>query len=113
MSYLEKVISGINKRKSKEEILKPFPNEHSARVRDPGDFVQRSFRRKNIANGIDIITGWLTGQTTMTTQCYRFKADIYTVSEAKKWLKDHKINYILFEPAKKSLTQTFFENLKI
>jgi len=91
----------------------PFPNEHSARIRNPGDFVQRSFRRKNIRNGIDIITGWLEGQTTMTTQAYRFKVTVFTAEEAKKWLKDHKINYILFEPAKKSLLKTFFENLKI
>jgi len=97
---------------TKDEILKPFPNEHSARVRNPGDFQSNSFKRKNIANGIDIILGRLTGQTTMTIQSYRFKIDIFTAAEAKKWLKDHKINYILFEPAKKSLIKMFFENLK-
>lgn len=97
---------------TKEDILKPFPNEHSARIRNPEGFVQRSFKRKNIRNGIDIVTGWLEGQTTMTTQSYRFKTDVFTAEEAKKWLKDNKINYIKFEPAKKSLKQVFFENLK-
>jgi ATP-dependent protease ClpP protease subunit len=80
----------------------PFPNEHSARVRDPGDFEQDSFRRKNIDTGVDIIMGKLKGETTMTTQTYRLKSDVFTVKEAKKWLKDHNVNYISFEPATNS-----------
>ncbi|MBU0909625.1 MAG: hypothetical protein KJ717_08655, partial [Proteobacteria bacterium] len=77
----------------------PYPNEHSARIRDPGDFEKDSFRRKNIETGIDIIIGKLKGKTTTTTQAYRFKVDSFTAAEAKKWLKDHKIKYISFEPA--------------
>lgn len=90
----------------------PFPNEHSARIRNSDDFQKGHWARKNIRNGIDIITGWLKGQTTMTTQSYRFKTDVFTAEEAKKWLKEHKINYIKFEPAEKSLSKVFFENLK-
>lgn len=84
----------------------PYPNEHSARIRNPGDFQKDSFRRKNITTGIDIIVGRLKGKTSTTTQAYRFKSNKYTVSQAKKWLKDNKVKYILFEPAtgeKKSL----------
>lgn len=77
----------------------PLPNEHSARVREPGDFEQDSFRRKNIADGVDIITGHLKGETTMTTQTYRLKSDKFTVAEAKKWLKDNNVDYISFEAA--------------
>ncbi len=80
----------------------PLPNEHSARVRDPGDFDQDSFRRKNIADGVDIIAGHLKGETTMTTQTYRLKADKFTVKEAKQWLKDNNVDYISFEPAANS-----------
>lgn len=77
----------------------PYPNEHAARVRNPEDFQADSFRRKNIETGIDIIIGRLKGKTTTTTQAYRFKKDKFTVAEAKKWLKDHDVKYISFEPA--------------
>lgn len=78
----------------------PYPNEHAARVRQPGDFEKDSFRRKTIATGIDIIIGKLKGgDGSMVTQAYRFNAKVFTADEAKKWLKDHKISYISFEAA--------------
>jgi ATP-dependent Clp protease protease subunit len=81
----------------------PLPNEHSARVRDPGDFREDTFRRKNIDSGVDIIIGKLkSGGDEMIAQTYRFKKDKFTVAEAKTWLKDHDVNYISFEPASES-----------
>lgn len=77
----------------------PYPNEHAARLRDPGDFQPDSFRRKQIADGITLILGRLKGETTMTGQAYRFKADKFTAAEAKAWLKDHDIKFISFEEA--------------
>lgn len=78
----------------------PYPNEHSARIKEPGSFTKDSFRRKNIATGIDIIIGRLKGKTTTTTQAYRFKAGTFIPSEARKWLKDHNIGFISFESAR-------------
>jgi len=78
----------------------PYENEHAARIVEPSKFQQDSFRRKNISSGIDIIIGRLKGETTMTTQAYRFDAKKFTVEETKKWLKDHNIKYLSFEPAK-------------
>jgi len=77
----------------------PYPSDHSARVRDPGDFKKESFRRKNIAPGIDIIIGRLKGETTATTQAYRFDKNKFTAAQAKKWLKDHDVKYTSFEAA--------------
>ncbi len=77
----------------------PFQNEHSARLKDPDEFIQDSFRRQNIEDGIDIIIGMLIGEDKMTNQSYRFKIDNFTEKKAKDWLKDHEIDYILFEPA--------------
>jgi ATP-dependent protease ClpP protease subunit len=78
----------------------PYANEHSARVRDPADFEQDSFRRKNISDGVDIITGKIKGgDDSMVTQTYRFDASKFTVAEAKAWLKDNNVDYISFEPA--------------
>lgn len=79
----------------------PYPNEHSARVRDPGEFEPDSFRRKSIASGVSIIMGRLKGEKTMTVQAYRFDASKFTAEQARKWLKDHNIKYKRFEPARK------------
>ena len=81
------------------DISKPYPNEHAARIRPVSDFQEGSFRSKQIAEGIRIIIGRLIGETTATVQSYRFHVDHFTAEEAKQWLKDHDITYILFEPA--------------
>lgn len=77
----------------------PYPNEHSARMIDPEKFEQDSFRRKNIAPGVDIILGKLKGETSMMTQTYRFDSKKFTPDEAKKWLTEHDIKNIGFEAA--------------
>jgi hypothetical protein len=78
----------------------PFPNFHAARVKSPDLFEKESFRTKNIKSGIDIIIGRLKGQTTTTTQAYRFNKDKFTSQEAKDWLKENEIKFISFEKAK-------------
>jgi len=88
---------------------KPYSNEHSARVREPEEFINDSFRRKNIEDGIDIIIGKLKdGDGSMVVQSYRFDASKFTVAQAKKWLKDHEIDYILFEEAKKDRMNCYY-----
>ena len=80
----------------------PYPNQHSARVIDPGKFDSKSFRTKNITKGVDIIIGKLKGETSMTTQTYRFHTDQFTSAEAKAWLKKNKVEYLSFDPATKT-----------
>lgn len=82
-----------------EMIDMPYPNEHAARIRDPSEFEDKSFRRKKITDGIDAIMGKLKGQDTMTIQAYRFDKDKYTVKTAKAWLKKHDVKAIEFEAA--------------
>lgn len=81
----------------------PLPNEHVARVRDPKDFDEDTFRSKDIETGIRIIVGKLKGATDdddpMITESYHFDAGKFSEAKAKKWLKDHDITYIKFEPA--------------
>lgn len=79
--------------------IDPYPNEHAARIIQPEKFIRESFRRKNIAPGIDIIIGRLRGETETTTQAYRFKSSKFTVQQAKAWLREHNKKVILFEPA--------------
>jgi hypothetical protein len=59
-----------------------------------------------------MILGKLEGETTMTTQAYRFKKDVFTASEAKDWLKKHKIKCIEFELAKAQLIDEFLDKIK-
>lgn len=86
---------------SKGEVLKPYKNEHSARIEKPDKFVTSSFRSKKIATGVRIIIGkYKTDPKGKThTQAYRFHVDHFSAAKAKKWLKDHDIKYILFEEA--------------
>lgn len=79
---------------------KPYPNEHSCRIRQPGDFQPDSFRRtsrEHDGKKYYIIMGRLTGETTMTEQSYRYPKDSWNESTAKKHCKSH--NGISFEAA--------------
>lgn len=80
--------------------IKPYPNEHACRQRDPGDFESDSFRRtKREHEGKEyfVIMGKLKGESTMTEQSYRYPKDIWTEAEARKHCKSH--GGISFEPA--------------
>lgn len=92
-------LEGEKDEEALEEGFKPYPNEHAARVKDPGAFQEGSFRSKALKGGVRIIIGRLKGETTTTTQSYRFAADKYTAAEAKAWLKEHDVKYSAFEAA--------------
>lgn len=77
----------------------PYPTEHAARLKNPGSFQAGSFRRIPVTRGVFAIIGRLPGQTTTTTQAYRFDKNVFTADEAKKWLKDNDVEYIRFEKA--------------
>lgn len=81
----------------------PYPNYHAARIRQPGTFLRiRVFRVSK--EGIMFYGGPLKSDPrgAAVLQSIRFPVKKFTVSEAKKWLKDHKHKYILFEKATKS-----------
>lgn len=78
----------------------PYPNFHSGRVKSPALF-SRIVVLKTLSNGIMIYGGPLKSNPGggTTAQAYRFPRTKFTVSEARKWLKDHNIKYISFEKA--------------
>ncbi|KKN24458.1 hypothetical protein LCGC14_0894830, partial [marine sediment metagenome] len=90
-------------------LQNPFPNEHAARIASPGLFV-RIVQLQKLPNGIRILGGPLKTdpQGSGKPQSYRFPRDKFTSSEAKTWLKDHDIKFILFEPA---TGKDMYENL--
>jgi HK97 family phage prohead protease len=80
--------------------LKPYPNEHACRLREPGDFQSESFRRterEHEGKRYSIIMGWLKGETTMTEQAYRYASDAWTEAQARKHCNTH--DGATFEPA--------------
>jgi signal peptide peptidase SppA len=90
----------------------PYPNEHSARIRNPDDFNKESFRRNNdgtiygkvkVPRTIAVIWAKLKGKDKPSDkpipQALRFPTKYWTATKAKKWLKDHNIKYEKFEPA--------------
>lgn len=81
------------------DISKPYPNEHAARVREPEEFEPDSFRRKNVADGVDMIIGKLKGEEATTAQAYRFDKTKFTIDQAKTWLDENEVEYISFEAA--------------
>ncbi|MCK4336549.1 MAG: HK97 family phage prohead protease, partial [Candidatus Aminicenantes bacterium] len=94
---------------------KPFPNEHSARLKEPGQFDEKTFRRtkdgtiygsKKIPATAAVIWGKLKGAAKPSDnpipQSIRFPTDNWSVAQAKKWLKDNNVKFIKFEAASKS-----------
>ncbi len=96
------------------EISKPYPNEHSARLKDPDEFDSKSFRRtkggqiygsKKVLSTVSIIWGKLKDKAKPSdipiAQALRFPTKDWTLTKAKKWLSDNDIKFIEFEAAKK------------
>lgn len=73
----------------------PYPNEHSCRLREPGEFEKESFRR--MASGkVSLILGKLKGQSKMTAQAVRYPKSSWTAAEAAA---DCRAKKGRFEPA--------------
>jgi len=70
----------------------PLPNEHSCRLRDPGDFQPDSFRRmerEHEGKRYDAIAGRLKGETSLTEQAYRYPKKTWPAREACAHCRDH------------------------
>ena len=80
-------------------VQKPYPNEHAARMADPGDFVPSTFRSKTVAPGLRLILGRKTKNGPMEVQAYRFDREKFTAAEARKWLADHNLKPVEFAEA--------------
>lgn len=90
----------------------PFANEHSARLKSPtiehirvrrtSGSGQGTVQGVKIPTSIDII--WFIikseGKEVPIAQALRFPVKNWSESSAKKWLKDKKIKFLSFEPAK-------------
>ena len=89
-------IKAIEQR-SAMDLGRPYPNEHAARLTDPGQY--DSLRRENDAGGagIDFIYGIKEGESEI--QAIRFSSSRFTPAEARAWLSEHDFDPIEFEEA--------------
>ncbi len=76
----------------------PFPNEHAARLKDPGQYMRVRRENDKFGSGIDAMWG-IRRDGTVELQAIRFDSDKFTVAEARKWLRDNNQKPILFEEA--------------
>lgn len=109
----EETLKAYNEGEPAEDVvLKPYPNEHAARLRSPGDFNPDTFRRtrdgtiygsKKVPNTIGVIWGKLKGSDAPDDppipQALRFPTKDWTAAAAKKWLSDNKVKHQAFEAA--------------
>jgi len=108
----------------------PYPNEHSARLRAPGGFSKKAWRRTKggtiygrikVPSAIGIIWGKLTGRDKPSDppipQALRFPISSWGRSSerAKQWLRGKNIKYIKFETAspKKSESASAQESIDL
>jgi len=82
---------------TKTNLSRPYPNEHAARLHDPGQY--DSLRRVNddMGRGIDAIYG-IKDETT-ELQAIRFDAAQFSADEARAWLDENGYEPIEFEEA--------------
>jgi hypothetical protein len=80
----------------------PYPSTHAARMSNPGDYRDDSFRSIKITDGVTALLASPDDDVlprSLEVQSYRFDADQFTAAEAKAWLADKKLQPIKFEPA--------------
>jgi len=89
--------SWANAKKKQIDGERPYPNEHAARLRDPGQY--DDFRRVNdeFGEGIDAIYGLK--DDTSELQAIRFDKTKFSADEARNWLSDNDYDPIEFEAA--------------
>jgi len=96
-TWSKKLVEQIKKEDERKLEMRPYPNEHAARIEDPEQF--DNFRRKNneFKTGIHAIHG-IKGNERLI-QSIRFDSDMFTPDEAKAWLERNEFEYIKFENA--------------
>jgi HK97 family phage prohead protease len=75
-----------------EDEERPYPSEHSCRLREPGDFKKGSFvrmDREHKGKKYSVILGKLKDEDTLTEQAYRYDKDTWSPQQAEKHCKDH------------------------
>ena len=108
----------LDRLEDRVQEMKPYPNEHSARLKNPNLFDPDTFRRKadgtiygkiKVPSTASVIWAKLKEHNKPSDnphpQAIRFPIESWTVVQAKKWLEDNNVKYERFEPASKELLE--------
>jgi len=77
----------------------PYPNEHAARINDPGKYKRMRRQNNKFGPGIHAIFG-IPEKGAIELQAIRFDRSKYTPKQAQKWLKEHDYKAMLEEATK-------------
>jgi len=110
----------------------PYPNFHTARVREPKDFKPDSIRTIyggehvfpgagliDVPKNIVVITGQLLDQkyegkkVERAVQSIRFPVEDFTEDQAKMWLTDERVKIIMFEKAEENTPDGDMDKAKL
>ena len=96
-SWSRNIVESLKDEERMIDEMRPYPNEHAARINDPDKYDY--FRRRQDAggDGIDFIFGIKDNKSEI--QSIRFDAEMFSEMEAKEWLDDNNFKPIKFEPA--------------
>jgi len=96
-TWSRNIVESLKDEERMIDEMRPYPNEHAARINDPENYDY--FRRRQDAggDGIDFIFGIKDNKSEI--QSIRFDAEMFSESEAKEWLDDNNFKPIKFEPA--------------
>ena len=83
----------------------PFPNEHSARLKNPDKYMRIRRQNNKFGSGIHAIFGVLkSGKTEL--QAIRFSKSKFTIERVRKWLKENDYKAISVEKVSKDSLDT-------
>lgn len=81
-----------------QAVEKPFPGEHAARVNNPDKY--KKIRRQNNKFGKSIHVIWgIRPDSSAEVQSIRFDKTLFTIAQAKTWLKENEYTEYKFEAA--------------
>lgn len=78
----------------------PFPTEHAARMAEPGQFVKFARQNDKFGPGVHAILGIDKGGKSVL-QSIRFSVSKFSAAQSKRWLREHKMKSIRWEPAQR------------
>jgi len=91
----------------------PYPNEHAARFKEPGQYIRIRRENDKFGAGIDAIWGIKKsgGEEVTELQSIRFSKSKFTAAQARAWLKEHDMTPIKFEAAKETTSDDIMDAL--
>lgn len=93
----------LSEQKSIDDVS--YQTEHRFRVQDINLFQEKSFKRKQVVEGITSVVGILNENQSELVLEYRFDKGVFDLKQMKDWATEHDLKAILIEEAGKMETE--------